>query len=449
MARAVEGFVRRRRRHHQQTPNKPPPRLAHHMDDEDIPRLSALIAAQTPPSGTVDLSAETSASKFKDLPLSSPTLAGLKRGGFSVLTDIQRVAIPHALAGRDILGAAKTGSGKTLAFLVPMVEDLYRARWSREDRIGALVVSPTRELALQIFEVLKVLAHEHAFSVCMLVGGSDFAVEQKRAARTQVAVCTPGRLLQHLEQTASFDATNVRVLVLDEADRLLDLGFSEQLQAILSYMPSPRSAGGERQTMLFSATQTNKSVSDLARLSLADPEYVSVHRADKEATPAGLRQSFTLCPLPNKLDLVWSFIRSHLKNKTIVFFSSCSQVRFVDAAFRRLRPGVPVMALHGKIKALKRTLVYQDFVARPAAVLLATDLAARGLDFPQVDWVLQADCPEDTASYIHRAGRTARYKQGGNALLVLTPDESRAFLPQLAQAKVTLKKLGVNPEKVL
>ena len=413
--------------------------------DQQIRELEAAIEAQAPASGQVG-GASGDVVLFANLPLSEPTRAGLRRGKFETTTDIQRLAIPHALAGRDILGAAKTGSGKTLAFLVPLVEDLFRARWGREDQIGALVVSPTRELALQIFEVLRVVSHEHAFASAMLVGGTDVHAEQKRASRAQVCVCTPGRLLQHLEQTASFDVTGLRVLVLDEADRVLDMGFKEQLEAIVSYMPAPRSDGGPRQTMLFSATQT-KSVGDLARLSLRDPEYISVHQTDRQATPAALKQSYSIVPLPNKLDVLWSFIRAHLKHKTICFFSSCSQVRFVDAVFRRMQPGLSVMALHGKIKPVKRTLVYQDFVSKPAAVLLATDIAARGLDFPAVDWVVQVDCPEDAASYIHRAGRTARYTQGGNALLLLMPTEAEAFLRELAEHKVDVQRSKVNPAR--
>jgi len=411
--------------------------------DEQISELEAAIEARAPASGQVG---GGNVVQFADVPLSEPTRAGLRRGKFETMTDIQRLAIPHALAGRDILGAAKTGSGKTLAFLVPLVEDLFRARWGREDQIGALVVSPTRELALQIFEVLRVVAHEHAFASAMLVGGTDVHAEQRRASRAQVCVCTPGRLLQHLEQTASFDISGLRVLVLDEADRVLDMGFKEQLEAIVSYMPAPRSDGGPRQTMLFSATQT-KSVGDLARLSLRDPEFISVHQADRQATPAALKQSYSVVPLPMKLDVLWSFVRAHLKHKTICFFSSCSQVRFVDAVFRRMQPGLSVMALHGKIKPVKRTLVYQDFVRKPAAVLLATDIAARGLDFPAVDWVVQVDCPEDAASYIHRVGRTARYTQGGNALLLLVPTEAEAFLRELAEHKVDVERSKVNPAR--
>jgi len=196
--------------------------------------------------------------------------------------------------------------------------------------------------------------------------------------------------------------------------------------------------------MLFSATQT-KSVKDLAKLSLRNPEYISVHEKESEATPAGLRQLYVCAELGDKLDVVFSFIKSHLKTKTIIFFSSCKQVKFMDVAFRRMRPGVPIMALHGKQSPSKRTMIYEDFISRPAACLFATDVAARGLDFPNVDWVVQADCPEDTAAYIHRVGRTARYNRGGNALLILLPSEEKPFLKQLEERKVPIKRLGVNP----
>lgn len=415
------------------------------LETKDISRLISRLARETPTSGHSLTTKEYSS--FSSFPIGKPTLSGLTRGKFVKCTEIQRQVLLHALSGRDVLGAAKTGSGKTLAFVVPLVEDLFRERTCKEDGLVGMIVSPTRELALQIFEVVKVVTHAHAFSCGLVVGGTDFAKEQQGITRMQIVVCTPGRILQHLEQTPMFDVSStLRVLVLDEADRLLDLGFKEQLDALLSYMPAPRADGGTRQTLLFSATQT-KSVADLAKLSLRDPEFVSVHAQSKEATPNSLKQSYVVCGLGDKIDMVYSFIRSHLRSKTIVFLSSCKQVKFLDAAFRRLRPGVPMMALHGKQTAVKRTLVYENFCSKPHAVLLATDIAARGLDFPDVDWVVQADCPEDVASYIHRVGRTARFKKAGNALLLLLPSEEQAFLKDLEKGRVPISKLGMNPRR--
>ena len=381
---------------------------------------------------------------FQDLPLSKVTLKGLTANGFTEMTDIQLAAVPHALAGRDVLGAAKTGSGKTLAFVVPLLEKLYREGWALSDGLGALVITPTRELALQIFEVLRMVGKHHMFSAALLTGGKrEFREEQVRVPRMNIIVATPGRLLQHLEETPGFDPAQLQVLVLDEADRILDMGFSQQLNAILEYLPG----GGERQTLLFSATQT-KSVKDLARLSLGEtPQYVGVHDKAEHATPDQLVQNYVVAALPDKLDMLWSFIKSHMKHKVVVFFSSCSQVRYVYECFRCMQPGVPLMALHGKIKQARRTHIYFDFVRRPAAVLFATDIAARGLDFPACDWVVQVDAPEDAAMYIHRVGRTARYQSGGRSLLFVLPSEERGLLQRLQDANIPVKKLTVNPSK--
>lgn len=427
---------------------------------------------EAPPAGSLFRRDGKIPRTFEDLPLSQPTMSGLERGKFFTMTKIQQLAIPHALVGRDVLGAARTGSGKTLAFIVPLLERLFRLGWMPGLGLGAVIISPTRELALQIFEVLRVVGYRHGFTAGLIMGGSDFRKEQQNVHQLAVVICTPGRLLQHLEQTPTMDPNQVQMLVLDEADRLLDLGFKTQLTRIIEYMPT------SRQTMLFSATQT-KSVKALARLSLRKPEYVSVlniqdsaqaeaasnsekpmnkaletvskggmhNDRGKAPTPANLAQAYAVCQLPNKVDVLYSFIRSHLKSKVIVFLSSCRQVQFLDAAFRKLRPGVPLMSIHGKIKQQRRMHIYYDFISKPAAVMFATDIAARGLDFPGVDWVVQADCPEDVATYIHRVGRTARFKNRGNSLLLLLPNEAPAMVAKLREAHIPVLEKKMNPNK--
>jgi len=193
---------------------------------------------------------------FTDLPLSEPTKAGLKSYHFAVMTDIQAKAIPLAMKGADILGAAKTGSGKTLAFVIPVLENLYRAQCVGVDAgLGAMIISPTRELAIQIFDVLyKIGKRGHIFAAGLIIGGKSLQEEQDALARMNIVVCTPGRILQHLSQTAAFNVDNLKMLVLDEADRILDMGFQKDVDAILEYLPK------ERQTLLFSATQTKTSL---------------------------------------------------------------------------------------------------------------------------------------------------------------------------------------------
>ena len=239
---------------------------------------------------------DDAAVRFATLPLSARTLAGLAAGGFETLKPIQRAAIPHALADRDVLGAARTGSGKTLAFLVPAVEALYRERWAREDGLGALVVSPTRELALQIFGVLRVVGARHDFSAGLITGGRtrDWAAEQARVVRASLLVATPGRALQHLEETPGLDAGRLQALVVDEADRVVDLGFAPQLDAIATYLP----AAGARRTWLFSATLAGVGGGGarLARLrALADAATVEfvVARDDRAAIRSKSQQAET------------------------------------------------------------------------------------------------------------------------------------------------------------
>lgn len=264
----------------------------------------------------VDLS---QVARFSDFPISKKTLLGLQEAQFRQPTEIQRQTIGLALRGRDVLGAAKTGSGKTLAFLIPVLECLYRHQWSSMDGLGALIISPTRELAYQTFEVLRKVGKNHEFSAGLVIGGKDLKTEAERIPRTNIVVCTPGRLLQHMDQTACFHASGLLMLVLDEADRILDMGFADTLNAIVENLPRTR------QTLLFSATQT-KSVKDLARLSLKDPEYVWVHDKARFSTPASLEQSYVVCELHQKVDLLFSFIRGHLTKKIIVFFACCKQV---------------------------------------------------------------------------------------------------------------------------
>ncbi|KAF3936050.1 hypothetical protein ABW20_dc0102076 [Dactylellina cionopaga] len=378
--------------------------------------------------------------KFSELPLSRATATGLDKSHFKVLTDIQRKAVPLALKGRDILGAAKTGSGKTLAFLIPVLEILHRRKWTPEDGLGALIISPTRELAIQIFEVLRKIGQRHSFSAGLVIGGKNLQDERERLGRMNILVCTPGRMKQHLEQNPDLDTYNLQILVLDEADRILDMGFKDAIDAIVQGVPK------DRQTLLFSATQT-KNVSDLARLSLKDPEYVSVHESATSATPGNLQQHYIITPLPEKLDILWSFIRANVKSKILVFLSSTKQVRFVYETFRQMQPGIPLLHLHGKQKQTARLDISAKYSSSKNSCMFATDVVARGLDFPAVDWVIQVDCPEDADTYIHRVGRTARYERDGRAVLFLCPTEEKGMLERLKAKKVPIERINVKQNK--
>jgi ATP-dependent RNA helicase DDX10/DBP4 len=427
---------------------------------EEIAALKSRIEEETPARGSL-AHPKNSVVSFASQPLSQATLQGLENNGYTTMTAIQAGSVPHALAGRDILGAAKTGSGKTLAFLIPLLELLYRQRWTPHDGVGAIVLSPTRELAGQIFAVLRKIGQQHSFSLGLLMGGrhknkhniesNDFIREQQSIPTTNILICTPGRLLQHLEQTPYFNVDSLQMLVLDEADRILDMGFRDQLVRILDYLPQ----GEARQTLLFSATQT-KDVKHLATLSInrKTVEYVGVHDEDAATTPDRLKQAYVLVPAEHKLNCLYSFLKTHLKCKTIVFFATCSQVRHAWDLFCRLRPGLSVLAIHGKLSQTKRLQVYDKFTTTPHSVMFATDVASRGLDFPSVDWVVQVDAPEDYDMYVHRVGRTARFQQDGQALLLLDPAEEESFVrnnknEKEQRLKANLQKKSINPTKTM
>ena len=338
-------------------------------------------------------------------------------------------------------GAAKTGSGKTLAFLVPLLEKLFSAKWSHSDGVGALVITPTRELAYQIFEVLRTIGSQHDFSAGLIIGGKDLKFEWSRVSGCNILICTPGRLLQHLDENPSFSVDSLQLLVLDEADRCLDLGFSTAINSIVSSLPAGR------QTLLFSATQT-RTVSDLARLSLSSPVLVSVHENSAVTTPENLRQSYVVTSAEHKINILWSFLKSHRRRKIVVFLSSCKQTKYYQEIFSKLKPGMSVMGLYGTLPQLRRMAIYDNFSAKDAAVLFATDIAARGLDFPKVDWVVQLDCPEDATTYTHRVGRTGRNERRGEGLLVLTETEEEEMVRLLGEARIPIEKIEINDNKM-
>jgi ATP-dependent RNA helicase DDX10/DBP4 len=381
--------------------------------------------------------------KFKQFPLSSATINGLNEAGFTEPTDIQRQSIFLSLIGNDVVGAAKTGSGKTIALLVPVLESLWRNKWTREDGLGALIITPTRELACQIFQVLNQIGKNHDFSAGVLIGGTDIEYERDRLGHVNIVVATPGRLLQHLDENESFRCDMLQILVVDEADRILDMGFKDQLNAIVENLPK------ERQTLLFSATQT-RNVKDLARVCAKDPVFVSVHEHSDNVTPDNLQQSYFVCEEEEKVNILWSYLVNHKRKKTIIFVTCCKQARFLTEALCSMRPGLSLMGLWGTMNQTKRVEVFESFDKNTAgAALIATDVASRGLDFRKVDYVLQLDCPTTIDDYIHRVGRTARMDKKGEAVLVLTPSQEEPFLKRLAEKNIEVSKIHVDTQKLV
>ena len=390
-----------------------------------------------------DLSEKTNI--FGELPISNQTKKGLKANGFVKMTEIQAATTHLALKGKDLVGSARTGSGKTLSYLLPMLELLYKEKWSSTDGLGALVIAPTRELALQIFKVLHSIGSHHTFSAGLLIGGKNVAQEKSRLNKMNILIATPGRLLQHMDETYGFSADNLKMLILDEADRILDLGFQKTIQAIINQLPPTQS----RQNLLFSAT-ISSSVASLAKLSLNKPEYVELKSKDngEDPTPKNLSQFYAIVPLHRKLDVLFGFIKSHKQNKVLVFTNSCKQVRHIYETFSHLRPGISLMQLHGKLKQPKRHLTITKFSQASHAVLFATDIAARGLDIPAVDWVVQLDSPEDAATYIHRVGRTARYNSKGCSLSLVEPSEKDGLLKRLEEKHIAPKFIKIKEKSM-
>ncbi|CAB3407937.1 unnamed protein product [Caenorhabditis bovis] len=368
-------------------------------------------------------------------------LKAVDKMGFTTMTEIQAKSIDILLEGKDVLASAKTGSGKTLAFLIPAIELLHKLNWKQHNGTGVIIVSPTRELSMQTYGVLSELLEGSNLTFGLVMGGSNRSAERDRLAKgVSILVATPGRLLDHLQNTNEFLVRNLKCLVIDEADRILDIGFEIEMQQILRHLPK------QRQSMLFSATHSPK-VDELVKLAFhSAPIKVSVNEKAEEATVEGLQQGYVVTPSEKRLLLLFTFLKKNKTKKVMVFFSSCNSVKFHHELLNYI--DIPCMSIHGKQKQQKRTTTFFQFCQAESGILLCTDVAARGLDIPAVDWIVQYDPPDEPREYIHRVGRTARGKDArGNALLILRPEEL-GFLRYLRAAKVTLNEFEFSWNKV-
>ncbi|KAH6996968.1 ATP-dependent RNA helicase HAS1 [Ilyonectria destructans] len=414
------------------------------LEDDDVKGDEAEADTDLPDGGKLTLPpiAGAEAQSFKELSLSEKTMKAIEEMGFTTMTEIQRRGIPPSLAGRDVLGAAKTGSGKTLAFLIPVVEMLCSLRFKPRNGTGVIVVSPTRELALQIFGVARELMAHHSQTYGIVIGGANRRAEAEKLSKgVNLIIATPGRLLDHLQNTP-FVFKNLKSLVIDEADRILEIGFEDEMRQIIKILPK-----ADRQTMLFSATQTTK-VEDLARISLRPgPLYINVDEEKQFSTVEGLEQGYVLCEAEKRFLLLFSFLKRNLKKKVIVFFSSCACVKYHAELLNFI--DLPVLDLHGKQKQQKRTNTFFEFCNAKQGTLICTDVAARGLDIPAVDWIVQFDPPDDPRDYIHRVGRTARGNNSkGRSLMFLQPSEV-GFLSHLKAARVPVVEFDFPSNKIV
>ncbi|XP_051906626.1 ATP-dependent RNA helicase DDX55 isoform X1 [Hippocampus zosterae] len=373
---------------------------------------------------TTDGTWKTLAVKLNDNILE--TLRELK---FTHMTPVQAACIPLFMRNKDVAAEAVTGSGKTLAFVIPILEVLLRREEKlKKMQVGALVVTPTRELAVQINEVIgRFLQKFPQFTQMLMIGGNNPMedVEKFKERGAHIVVATPGRLEDMFRRKGdgvdlAGSVKSLDVLVLDEADRLLDMGFENSLNAILSFLPK------QRRTGLFSATQTQE-LEKLVRAGLRNPVRIAVKEkgtADSVTfrTPARLCNYYTVCRAEDKFNQLVAFLRQHKRQKQLVFFSTCACVEYFGRALETLVKKVPIHCIHGKMKH-KRNKIFADFRALESGILVCTDVMARGIDIPDVHWVLQYDPPSSANAFVHRCGRTARIGNHGNALVFLLPME--------------------------
>lgn len=345
---------------------------------------------------------------FHTLGLSEPLLRDLTAAGMLVPTPIQAQAIPPALEGRDVIGCAQTGTGKTAAFVVPMIE---RLAVLPKGQPQALILAPTRELALQIFAAIEKLGRSHHISATVIVGGSDMQAQIRGLRqRPDILVATPGRLLDHM-WNGTINLAPIKILVLDEADRMLDMGFAPQINQILDALPV------ERQTLLFSATiQTD--VTHLVQTSLNGAVRVMVTPAS--TTADGVTQALHHTTPQEKTKLLVSLLATE-RGTVLVFARTKSRVDRLGQALEQA--GHRVAVIHGDRSLPQRLRALDGFKRGQVRILVATDIAARGIDVANIGHVVNYDLPNCPEDYIHRIGRTARMKMTGQATSFVTFEE--------------------------
>lgn len=374
---------------------------------------------------------------FDELDINDDLLDALDIMNFVECTPIQERAIPLVLEGRDILASAQTGTGKTAAYLLPVLELLSRGG-SPENKVNALVLVPTRELAQQVDQLLAGFAYYQDTTWIAIYGGNDgVAFAQQQRALEQggdIAIATPGRLLSLLRH-CKVDLSKVDFLILDEADRMLDIGFYDDIMEIISYLPK------ERQTLMFSATFPTD-VEKLARQVLRNPAEVKI-AVSKPAE--GITQSVYILHEEQKLALVMDVFAKQERGKGIIFASSKEKVRDLYHALRR--SGLKVAQIHSDLENAERTQTLLDFKNNKIQLLVATDVVSRGIDIDDIEFVVNYDVPTQPEDYVHRIGRTARAGARGEGITFVTPKDK----PRLDKIEKLLEKSiqrGKLPEEV-
>ena len=385
---------------------------------------------------------QTPSVRFSDLGLNGSVLEKLNRLGFTIPTPIQAGAIPIALARKDITGIAQTGTGKTLAFGLPMLQRFVENR----GRIGrGLIILPTRELAIQVEEVLQQIGRGFGLKTVVLIGGAPIYAQRQQLSRNpDIIVATPGRLIDHL-QSRNVDLRTVDTLVLDEADRMLDMGFAPQIKQILREVPE------DRQTMLFSATMPTEIVAIAANY-MRNPERVEVARAG--TTASQVTQELFVVHKEGKNDLLSKLLYDY-KGTVLVFARTRSGAHRVARTVREM--GHRSAEIHSDRSLPQRREALEGFKSGKYRVLVATDIAARGIDVSGIELVLNYDLPDAADDYVHRIGRTGRAGETGHAVSFATPDQAsdvrdieksiRADLPISEHSPLQLNRLAPPARK--
>ncbi len=354
---------------------------------------------------------------FSNLGLSPKVESAVEAAGFDTPTPIQAQAIPIAVQGRDVLGIAQTGTGKTASFVLPMLTRLERGR-ARARMPRTLILEPTRELAAQVAEAFELLGKNHRLTVALLIGGVSYEEQNKKLDRgADVVIATPGRLLDHLER-GKLMLNSIEILVVDEADRMLDMGFIPDIERICKVLPFTR------QTLFFSATMPPE-IQRLADNFLHTPERIEVARPASAATTITQRLKKTGDQPAEKREALRSLIQEEDVKNAIIF---CNRKKDVGIVFRSLqRHGFNVGALHGDMDQRQRTATLDGFRKGEILLLVASDVAARGLDIPAVSHVFNYDVPVHPEDYVHRIGRTGRAGREGSAAMLVTPKDHKAL----------------------
>jgi ATP-dependent RNA helicase DeaD len=360
--------------------------------------------------------------KFKQLGLSEDLLAVIKHKGFTEPSEIQLKTIPLVLEGKDVIGSSATGSGKTLAFGAGILDKMKRGAG-----IQTLILTPTRELAEQVASTLRVYAHNKGLRIKEIYGGVSIGPQIRDLRMADMVVGTPGRVLDHLQQR-TLNLRHVRYLVLDEADRMLDMGFIRDVESIIRSCPT------QRQTLLFSATMS-KEIQHIAKRYMVDPIHVEV---DNQVDPSQLHQRYYDVPQDLKFSLLVHLLKLE-KNGVVMVF--CNTRRNVDRLQKHLYDeGIDARAIHGGLSQNQRSHTLQSFHERQTMILICTDVAARGLDIKGVTHVYNFDLPTVGADYIHRIGRTARAGKNGIAISFVSTGDHSEFRQICRETSVTLEK---------